>query len=93
MKCINKDGECVESKPVLLGNSELVQFSFNDAQLTTFQPMVSGSSTSALSWLIAIYALGLINKKQMEKEAAVNGKNTIPSEYAKYNIQYTRNVW
>lgn len=97
----NEDGDCVPSsgavstaatklripKPVLLGNSELVQFSFNDAQLTTFQPMVSDSPTSTLSWLNAVYALRLINTKQMEKEAAENGNSTMSSEYAKYNMQ------
>ena len=97
----NEAGDCVPSsgavstaatklriqKPVLLGNSELVQFSFNHAQLRTFQPMVSDSPTSALSWLNVIYALGLINTKRMEKEVAENGNSTMSSEYAKWNIQ------
>jgi len=93
----NEAGDCVPSsgaatktrieKPMLKGNSELVQFSFNDAQLTTFQPMVSDSPTSALSWLNAMYALSLINTKRMEKEAAENGNNTMSSVYAKYNMQ------
>ena len=94
----NEAGDCVpssgavatsrvESKPMLKGNSELVQFSFNDAQLATFQPMVSDSPTSALSWLNVIYALRLIDTKRMEKEVAENGNSTMSSEYAKWNIQ------
>jgi len=95
----NELGECVPAidsistatnrvkKPVLLGNSELLQFSFNDAQLTTFEPIVSDSPTSALSWLNAVHALGLINTKRMQKETMENSKNIVSSDFAKYNIQ------
>lgn len=95
----NELGECVPTigsvstttrrieKPVLLGNSELVQFSFNNARLTTFEPIVSDSPTSALSWLNAVYALGLINTRRMQKETMENSRNTISPKYANYNIQ------
>jgi hypothetical protein len=97
----NREGDCVPSsgavstaatipritKPMLKGNTEFVQFSFNDAQLTTFQPMVSDSPKSALSWLNAIYALRLIDTKRIEKEAAEIGNSTMPSVYASYNIR------
>ena len=96
----NEAGDCVPSsgaistaatttsieKPVLKGNTELVQFSFNSEQLKTFEPVINNSPSSGLSWLNVIYALGLIDKKRMEKEVHENGKKTMSTNNVVFNI-------